>query len=153
MRRFVLLAAALLAAPGCASKYARFHNIPVAQSDPRAAFNATQQVLSKYFDEFATCRPSQGLLTTGKSRLYVGKLPKDSYVLVGTVIVEPRKDHCVVRVKVQKSQVRGQWSWLGLGTHFQEKEVLAGEDNVLIDKIAEDLTKSLGAFAGPGQTP
>lgn len=146
-----LLVAAGLLASGCASKYARFRHVAVAEGDPKQAFETTEEVLSRYFASMETRLPAQGLLTTDKSMVAFGELPKDQYRLFATAVVEPLEGGSLVRLKVQRTQIVGRWTWLGLGVTFYEREVFAGSDEPLADKVEADLTAALGKYTVAAQ--
>ena len=153
LRRLSLLALVLLTASGCASKYARFRYIAVAETNPKTVFETTETVLRRYFAEMIAREPDHGLLTTERSRVAFGDLPKDQHSIFATAMVEPRDSGCTVRLKVQRTKIVGRWTWLGLGSTFYEKEVFSGEDAPLTDKIQADLLAELGAVELPAEQP
>ena len=149
LRRLAMLAVVLTAASGCASKYAKFRDVHVAERDAKAAFAKTETVLTRYFSHMESRKPEQGLLSTEKGYVTFGELPKDQFRIYATAVVVPAADGCRVKLKVQRTQIKGRWTWLGLGLNFYEKEVIAGTDEPLAKKIAKDLVAEMGAPAAP----
>jgi len=149
LRRLAVLTVLLVATSGCASKFAKFRDVHVAEPDAKAAFAKTETVLTRYFSHMESRKPEQGLLSTEKGHVTLGDLPEDQFRIYATAVVVPAADGCRVRLKVQRTQIKGRWTWLGLGLSFYEKEVIAGGDEPLAEKIAKDLVAEMGAPAAP----
>ena len=116
--------------------------------DARAT-GATEKVLRRYFTIAQARHRDQGLLSMEKSRVLEGDLAEDTYNVFATALVSKQADQCVVRYKVQRTKVVGKWSCMGLGTDFREQEVLVGPDDLLDEKIGQDLRKALSVAAPP----
>lgn len=148
--RLSLIPACYALPMGCAAKrYARFHSLMVERNDLNVVFDATEKVLRRYFTIAQARHRDQGLLSMEKSRVLEGDLAEDTYNVFATALVSKQADQCVVRYKVQRTKVVGKWSCMGLGTDFREQEVLVGPDDLLDEKIGQDLRKALSVAAPP----
>lgn len=143
LHRFGLAAVLALLLPSCAGKQARFDRLVVAKKDPQRVFQATEKVLKQYFNGLKARRPQEGLMTTEKIHLREGDSSEDAYRAFATALVSYDSGHCQVQFKVQRTKVRGRWSWCGLGTNYREQEALAGTDAPLTRRIRGELMAAL----------
>ena len=139
LRQTNLVVIVCLLLAGCTAKHAKFKSTVLESTSREIAFGATERVLSKYFPTMETRNPEQGVLTTEKSKVLEGDLAEDQYRIFATATVEQDGDHTQLMMKVQRTKRIGAWSWWGLGTTFYEKEIPAGSDEVLFERIRQEL--------------
>lgn len=120
-------------------KQAKLKGTVFENTNADVVFAATEEVFRKYFPVMKTRDPKQGLLSTEKSKVLAGDLAEDQCQIFATATIEQVGDHTQHTMKVQRTKRTGAWSWWGLGTTYYQKEVPAGSDDVLFERIRQEI--------------
>jgi len=139
-------------APSRVSEQATFRGTVFRNTTVETVFAATEEVFQKYFPLMKTRDPERGLLCTEGSRVLGGDLAEDQYQIFATATVKQVGDQIQHMMKVQRTKRVGAWSWWGLGTTFYEKEIPAGADSALFDRMRQEIRDAVKkAKASPAE--
>ena len=121
------------------TQQAKFKGTAFENTNADIVFAATEEVFGKYFSHLTTRDPKQGLLSTEKSKMLEGHLAEDQHQTFATATVKQTGKHTQHMMKVQRTKRVGAWSWWGLGTTYYEREIPAGSDDALFERIRQEI--------------